>query len=84
MKKATYDGNSMENEKIVSVGSLVTTKEGRSAPEKHIVVDVNETNPRAGKISNKSPIGKALMENRAGDKITVETPGGTIPLKSWK
>ncbi len=74
-------GNDMGNEKIVTIGSIVTIKEGRSAPEKYQVVDINEANSRVGNISNESPLGKSLMGRRVGDKVTVKTPGGTITFK---
>ncbi|MCD6424098.1 MAG: GreA/GreB family elongation factor [Anaerolineales bacterium] len=73
--------NNMGNDKIVTIGSLVTIKEGRSAPEKYHVVDINEAKSRVGNISNESPIGESLMGRRTGDKVTVETPGGTITFK---
>ncbi len=44
-------GNNMGNEKIVTIGSLVTIKEGRSAPEKYLVVEINEADSRVGNIS---------------------------------
>jgi transcription elongation GreA/GreB family factor len=62
-------GNNMGNEKIVTIGSLVTIKEGRSAPEKYLVVDINEAKSRVGNISNESPIGKSLMGRRAGIRL---------------
>ncbi len=81
--KSKY-GNNMENEIIVTIGSLVTIKEGRSVSEKYLLVDINEANSRVGNISNESPIGKSLMGRRAGDKVTVKTPGGTITFKILK
>ncbi len=77
-------GNNIGNEKIATIGSLVTIKEGRSAPEKYLMVDINEANSRVGNISNESPIGKSLMGRRAGDKVTVKTPGVTITFKILK
>lgn len=41
----------------------------------------NEANPREGKISDESPVGKALMDKSVGDVVEVETPGGVIELK---
>ncbi len=41
----------------------------------------NEANPKEGKISDESPIGKALMEKSVGDVVEVETPGGVVALK---
>ena len=68
----------MENEKIVTVGSLVTIKEGKRKSEKYFITDINDVNFKAREISKFSPIGKALMRRRVGEKITAKTPGGTI------
>jgi len=50
-------------------------------PEHYFVVGTKEADPPNGRISNESPIGKALMGNGVGDIVTVETPGGSILLK---
>ena len=42
------------------------------------IVGSTEANSLKGKISNESPVGKALMGKKAGDVITVETPAGTF------
>ena len=41
----------------------------------------NETNPAQGKISDESPVGKALMDRCVGDVVEVETPGGVKTFK---
>jgi transcription elongation factor GreA len=43
----------------------------------HIVGEY-ESNPGEGKISSASPIGKALMGQKKGDKVDVEVPAGTV------
>ena len=45
------------------------------------LVGMKEANPKQGKISHESPIGKALMDSRVGDTVTAETPAGNIQLK---
>jgi transcription elongation factor GreA len=45
------------------------------------VVGMKEADPRQGKISHESPIGKALLESRIGDTVIAETPGGKIQMK---
>ncbi|HEY44899.1 MAG TPA: transcription elongation factor GreA [Anaerolineae bacterium] len=45
------------------------------------MVGMKEADPRQGKISHESPIGKALLESRVGDTVTAETPGGKIQMK---
>jgi transcription elongation factor GreA len=50
-------------------------------PEIFTLVGAKETDPRNGRISNESPIGRALFGKRVGDIVTVETPGGEIRLR---
>jgi transcription elongation factor GreA len=63
------------NHNIVSIGSTVTAKVG-GKDVKYTIVGANEANPAAGKISNESIVGKALLGAKKGDKIPVTTPAG--------
>ncbi|RPI22900.1 MAG: transcription elongation factor GreA [Chloroflexota bacterium] len=65
----------------VSVGARVTVQEEDFPPETYLLVGAKEADPRHGRISNESPIGKALMGRRAGDFVVVQTPGGELRLK---
>jgi transcription elongation factor GreA len=69
---------------IISIGSKVTIKEGNFEAETFTIVGVAEANPREGKISNESPIGKAILNHKVGDIVKVETPGGTYNVKIIK
>lgn len=69
----------------VRIGSKVTIREdGNDEDEIYTIVGQAEANPREGKISQKSPIGAALINRRKGDKVKVETPSGTIKVKILK
>ncbi|MBM4426245.1 MAG: transcription elongation factor GreA [Chloroflexi bacterium] len=68
----------------IQVGSKVTIKEGNFEAETFIIVGAAEANPREGKISNESPIGKAILGHKAGETVKVETPGGTYNVKILK
>ena len=57
---------------LVQVGSTVTIKESGSGTEKYTIVGAAEANPREGKISNESPIGKAILNHHAGEELNVE------------
>jgi len=69
---------------VVDVGATVTIKEGRAAPEVYTLVGRAEANPREGRISNESPLGMALINHKAGDKVQVEAPGGDFEIKIVK
>ena len=62
----------------VSVGNRVTIQTSGQAPEVYVIVGATEARPREGKISNVSPIGKALLGRMVGDTVTVETPAGDL------
>ena len=66
------DGNSSS----VVVGSKVTVQEDGYDPETFHIVGSAEVDPRQGRISNKSPLGQALLGKSAGDTVEVSTPNG--------
>ena len=68
----------------IKIGSKVTIKEGNFEAETFTIVGAAEANPREGKISNESPIGKAILGHHLGDVVKVETPGGTYNVKITK
>jgi transcription elongation factor GreB len=42
------------------------------------IVGVDETDPGAGRISWRSPLGRALLKRRAGDEVSFQKPGGEV------
>jgi len=59
----------------VRLGCTVTIREkGTDEDETYTIVGAAEANPREGKISQKSPIGAALLNRKVGDKVKVKTP----------
>jgi transcription elongation factor GreA len=69
----------------VSIGAHVTIKEGEYPPETYHLVGRKEANPRKGKISHESPIGKALLGHKVGETVDAMLPNGsTIKLKILK
>lgn len=66
----------------VGLGDTVHIQEvGTDTVEVYTLVGAAEANPRAGKISFKSPLGRALMDKRVGDKVVVEAPDGPITFE---
>jgi len=76
--------NGKSKEGLVQVGSTVTIEEDGAKPETYTIVGVAEANPREGKISNESPIGKAVIGHKAGETLQVEAPGGHFKVKIVK
>jgi transcription elongation factor GreA len=60
----------------VAVGSTVTVQEDGYDPETFHIVGSAEVDPTQGRISNKSPLGQALLGKSVGDKVEVGTPNG--------
>lgn len=63
----------------VSVGKVVTFKElPNEDPETYSIVGAVEADPTEGKISNESPIAKALLGHVIGDQVEVPLPNGIV------
>ncbi len=47
----------------------------------YIIVGSTESDPGQNRISDESPVGRALLGQRAGDKVEVQAPAGTLKYK---
>jgi transcription elongation factor GreA len=61
---------------VVSLGSVVHLCTSDDREYRYTLVGAFEANPSAGRISNESPVGKALLGRKAGELVIVSTPGG--------
>jgi transcription elongation factor GreA len=63
---------------IIEIGTRVTVREksGRGEAESYTIVGSTEADPLEQKISNESPIGRALLGHVRGEIVEVEAPGG--------
>ena len=66
---------------LVQVGSTVTVRNPKGKRDKYVIIGTAEADPSQGKISNLSPIGKALLGKRAGDVAEVTAPSGKLKLE---
>ena len=67
---------------IVSVGSSVKIfNEKLNKEMEYQIVGSVDANPSAGKISNESPVGAALLAHKVGDVVEVQVPAGVMNLK---
>ncbi len=74
--------DSSEGSDEVRIGTTVIIREdGEDDDEEYRIVGSAEANPRERKISEKSPIGSALLGKRAGEKVKVKTPDGVIKFR---
>jgi transcription elongation factor GreA len=76
--------NKKDKSGVIQVGSTITISEDGAGPEKYTIVGAAEANPREGKISNESPIGRTVLNHHAGEELLVEAPGGTFKVKIIK
>jgi transcription elongation factor GreA len=60
----------------VQLGSTVRFVEEEGPEETYRIVGRAESDPKAGKVSNESSIGKALLGRKVGEEVEVETPNG--------
>ena len=66
----------------VTLGSFWTVKDlDDEFEDKYEIVGSQEANPREGRISDDSPVGKGLIGHRAGDTVTIAAPAGEIRLE---
>ncbi|HIC92898.1 MAG TPA: transcription elongation factor GreA [Anaerolineae bacterium] len=66
----------------VGLGSRVTVVEGDSEePETYHIVGSAEADPQKGRVSNESPLGRALLGHRVGDEVIVNAPDGILRFR---
>ena len=83
VRRATVINESDIDTASVGVGVVVHVKDQKSGDsQKFHIVGSAEANPAEQRLSNESPIGKALMGHKRGEVVTVETPRG--PKKKLK
>jgi transcription elongation factor GreA len=75
--------NNKGSKDCINVGCSVTVEiEGEL--NEFIIVGSTEANPLEGRISNESPIGRALLSKKVGEEVEVEVPAGRITYKIKK
>lgn len=66
----------------ITIGRTIVFKElPDGVEEKYKIVGAAEADPFEGKISNDSPIAKALIGKSIGEKVTIDTPGGEMKVE---
>jgi transcription elongation factor GreA len=69
----------------VQIGTKVVIQEdGSKDKEEYTIVGAAEADPAHGKVSNESPLGKALFNRKEGDKVQVDAPAGVFTVKVLK
>jgi len=64
----------------VELGSKVTVATANGKEEHYTIVGSAEASPRDGRISNESPVGRALMGKSVGEEVQAQAPAGVLRL----
>jgi transcription elongation factor GreA len=84
LRSATViDASSISND-VVAVGSVVHVKDESGKSVKYTIVGSAEASPAEMKLSNESPVGKALLGHKRGEEVVITTPRGKRKLKITK
>ena len=82
LRKAVIIDESQIDLNIVTVGSIVKVFDFDFDEEvEYVIVGSAEADPFEGKISNESPVGKALLGARVGETVEVQVPDGVSKFK---
>lgn len=74
------DERAAKRSKEVQVGSTVSLRTNANKRQKFQLVGPAEANPAEGRISHESPVGRALLGKKRGDKVEVNAPGGIVEM----
>ena len=66
---------------VVGMGSTVRFAEDDADEETYRIVGPAEADPKAGRVSYESAVGKALIGHRVGDAVQIKTPGGGYTVR---
>jgi transcription elongation factor GreA len=84
LRSATVIDSSDIGTDVVGVGSVVHVKDEAGKSTKYTIVGSAEASPGEMKLSNESPVGKALLGRKRGEQVTISTPRGERKLKITK
>jgi len=84
LRSATVIDSSDIGTDVVGVGSVVHVKDEAGKSTKYTIVGSAEASPGEMKLSNESPVGKALLGHKRGEQVTISTPKGQRKLKITK
>lgn len=73
--------DSAPNPDIVGIGSQVAVRAPNGKTQQYTIVGSAEASPLHGKISNESPVGRALIGKTLGDEVEVAAPSGAVKLR---
>ncbi len=70
-----------QNAGVIGMGSTVHFQEGGEPEETYRIVGPAEADPKAGRVSYESALGKAMLGHRAGEEVEIKTPNGSYRVR---
>lgn len=80
LSEAVVARREVGSEGRVQFGSTVTVRTSAGRSRRYVLVGSAEARPLDGRISNESPVGRALLDRKVGDVVEVTTPAGAQTL----
>ena len=85
LKNAQVISDAAAAPNVVAIGRTVVVREqDTDAEEEYTIVGPPEADPSRGRVSNESPMGRALLNKRVGEQAVVQSPGGEIVFEIVK
>jgi len=78
LSKAQVIGEVSSRDKVLIGSTVVIREKHKRTKETYTIVGAAEADPKQGLISNESPLGKALLDQKPGDMIEIKAPAGTL------
>ena len=78
LAKAEVIGEVSSRDKVLIGSTVVIREKHKRTKETYTIVGAAEADPKQGLISNESPLGKALLDQKPGDMIEIKAPAGTL------
>ena len=64
----------------IGIGSAAVVEAEGGDTDTYVIVNPSEADPRSGRVSSESPIGRALLGRRVGERVVVAAPGRSFVL----
>ena len=64
----------------IGIGSAAVVEAEGGKTETYVIVSPRDADPRSGRVSSESPVGRALLGRRVGECVVVAAPGGSFVL----
>jgi transcription elongation factor GreA len=81
IKNHVLIGSTAKNGEVAMGSTVRFSEEGEEEEETYRIVGPAEADPKAGRVSYESAVGKALIGHRVGDVVRVVTPGGAYSVR---